>query len=206
MLITISRQYAAGDLEVANEVARGLGWTVVDSAFIAQVAARAGLPPEEVARHEERIPSFMERLARVTAHAFPELFATTNEPIAEFEEEKLVKITRNLVTELADEGRMVLVGRAAAAVLARKQDVLYVRLVAPREFRIRLAADHLGVDAAEAKRVLTETDTNWKRYHENFYDRDWDDATHYHMVLNTELLGFAGAAKLIVAEARARGW
>ena len=73
MLITISRQYGAGDVEVANEVAQGLGWTVVDSAFIAQVAARAGLPPDEVARHEERIPSFMERLARVTAHAFPEV-------------------------------------------------------------------------------------------------------------------------------------
>ena len=67
MLITVSRQYGAGEEVISEQVAEALGWTVVDSTFIARVAERAGLPPEEVARHEERIPSFMERLARVTA-------------------------------------------------------------------------------------------------------------------------------------------
>ncbi len=206
MLITVSRQYGAGEEVISEQVAEALGWTVVDSAFIARVAERAGLPPEEVARHEERIPSFMERLARVTAHSFPELFASTAEPIAEFEEEKLVKITRNLVKELANEGRMILVGRAATAVLAQKEDVLHVRLVAPREVRIRRVAEKLGLEPDEAARVLVETDQNWAKYHETYYSRDWADPTHYHMVLNTAWLTFDGAARLIVGVARAMGW
>lgn len=206
MLITISRQYAAGGAVVAQRVAEALRWSVVDSEFIEQVAARAGLPPEEVARLEERPPTFMERLARATALELPDLFMPTAGPVEEFEEAKLVRITRNLVSDLAREGRMVIVGRAAAAVLGEAVDALHTRVVGPREFRIRTAVDLLGVDPGQAGKLLDETDRNRARYHREFYDRDWNDPVHYHMVLNTGWLGFDGAAELIVARARALGW
>ncbi len=206
MLITISRETGSGDVEVAEKVAGELGWRLVDSDFIIAIAERAGLPPEEVARHEERIPSFMERLARVTAHTFPELFAAASEPIAEFEEEKLAKITRNLVTELASEGRMVLVGRAAAAVLTHQQDVLHVRLIAAREARIKHMQEQLGLSEQEAASAVDQTDQNRGQYHQTYCNRDWADPTHYHMVLNTDRLGYDGAGRLIVGVSRARGW
>jgi cytidylate kinase len=206
VLITISRQYAAGGAIVAQRIAEALRWSVVDSEFIVQVAERAGLPPEEVARLEERPPTFMERLARATALELPDLFMPTAGPVEEFEEAKLVRITRNLVSDLAREGRMVIVGRAAAAVLGEAVDALHARVVGPRDFRIRTAVDLLGVDAARAAKLLDETDRNRARYHREFYDRDWNDPVHYHMVLNTGWLGFDGAAELIVARARSLGW
>ena len=60
MIITISRQYAAGGSDVAQRVANALGWTVVDDALIDQVAERSGITPEEVASLEERVPSFLD--------------------------------------------------------------------------------------------------------------------------------------------------
>ena len=42
--------------------------------MVEQVAARAGLKPEDVAELEERVPTFVERLARTLAAATPELF------------------------------------------------------------------------------------------------------------------------------------
>ena len=51
-----------------------LGWRVVDNELVEQVAARAGLPPEDVAEREERVPTFVERLARTLAAATPEVF------------------------------------------------------------------------------------------------------------------------------------
>ena len=50
MIVTISREYGAGGSEVAQRVAKALGWRLVDNEVIDQVAAEAGLPPEEVAR------------------------------------------------------------------------------------------------------------------------------------------------------------
>lgn len=206
MLITLSRQYGAGGSEVARLVAETLGWTVVDNDIVDRVARRAGLTPEVVARQDERVPGFVERLARaLTAssqeYAVPELgIAVGQEP------PDLVRITELVVQELAAEGRVVLVGRAAPAVLGTALDALHVKLVAPREFRIRTAALAERVDLRSAEALMDETDANRARYHREHYGRDWDDPAHYHMVLNTGFLGFDGAGRLIVAEARHRGW
>ncbi len=206
MIITISRQYACGSTEIARMLADTLGWNVVDNRFVEEVATRAGLPPEEVALHEERAPTFVERFARSTALASPELFLPATAAIEEFGEDKLIKITGSLVAELAVEGRVVIVGRAGAAVLETKEGVMHTRLVAPREVRIKRAIERAGHDAAEAPRIVDEWDRNRERYYREYYDRDWNDPAIYHMVLNTGLLGFKGAADLIVARARGLGW
>jgi cytidylate kinase len=63
-----------------------------------------------------------------------------------------------------------------------------------------------GLDARVADRTLQETDAARARYHREHYGRDWDDPLHFHMVLNTGLLGLEGAAEVIVVAARQRGW
>jgi cytidylate kinase len=53
---------------------------------------------------------------------------------------------------------------------------------------------------------MDDTDAQRRRYHREHYGRDWDDPVHYHMILNTGLLGLDGAAETIVHAARRRGW
>jgi len=206
MLITISRQYGAGGSEVARRVAEALGWRLVDNDLVERIAARAGLSSEEVAGIEERTPSFIERLAQVLATATPELFPPTTGTVPELSEATLVRITEAVVTEAAAQGRAVLVGRSAPAVLARERDALHVKLVASRPFRIRVAAARLGLELKDAERVTQQTDAQRERYHREHYAREWSDPVGYHMVLNTERLGYEGAAAIIVAEAGRRGW
>jgi len=91
-------------------------------------------------------------------------------------------------------------------VLARERDALHVKLVAPRPFRIRVTAGRLGLDPKDAERVMQQTDAQRERYHREHYGRDWNDPVGYHMVLNTERLGYEGAVAIIVAEAGRRGW
>ncbi|MGH7671511.1 MAG: AAA family ATPase, partial [Gemmatimonadales bacterium] len=61
-LITVTRQYGSGGSDIARLVAKALGWTLLDTEFVDQVARLAGLPPEEVAQREERAPGLLERL------------------------------------------------------------------------------------------------------------------------------------------------
>ncbi|HVR30877.1 MAG TPA: cytidylate kinase-like family protein, partial [Thermoanaerobaculia bacterium] len=197
MLITISRQFAAGGSQVARHVAESLGWRLIDDELVDRVAERAGVSREEVAALEERAPSFIERLARLTALELPELFLPTADAMQEFGEGHLVKITRALVEEIAAEGRCVVVGRASAAVLARTANTLHVRVVAPLPMRVRIATERLGLDPAEAPRIVEERDANRARYHREYYDRDWNDPVNYDLVLNTGRLGFEGAARVI---------
>jgi CMP/dCMP kinase len=208
MIITISRQYGAGGSEVARRVAAVLGWRVVDNELVQEVATRAGLPAADVAEREERVPSFAERLARTLAAATPELFAVRvpGGTVPKLQETDLVRITETVVEELAAKGRVVLVGRAAAAVLARERDSLHVQLVASRPYRIQAAAERLSLDQEHAAATVDETDGMRARYLRQYYRRDWYDPVNYHMVLNTGILGLDGVTEVIVGEARRRGW
>jgi len=84
-----------------------------------------------------------------------------------------------------------------------------VRLVAAPEFRVQrlLAEGRVGGGAegqteAAARKEMLEVDTNRARYLKQHYGLDWNDATNYHMVLNTGLLGLDGVTELIVARVR----
>lgn len=204
MIVTISREYGAGGSEVAQRVAETLGWRLVDNEVVDEVAAEAGLPPEEVAQKEERAPGFLERLTRALARATPELFPRPPDRVPEPEEATIVRVTERVVEKLAEGDHVVVVGRAAPAVLSQR-DALHVKLVAPKPARIRRTMARLPAGEEEAIRVLEETDAARARYHKRYYGRDWNDATNYHMVLNTDALGLEGTAQLIVSRIQGLG-
>jgi len=206
-LITVTRQYGSGGSAIARLVAGTLGWTVIDNEFVDQVARRAGLPAEQVAAQEERAPGLLERLARTLAVASPEMFVTTaGVPRTEDDEGTIVRVTERIIADAAADGRVVLVGRGAQAILAQRPEALHVYVVASRAWRARVAVQRLGVAAADAERVLDDTDRRRDRYVQEHYGRVRQDPTHYDLVVNTERLTIEGAAALVVAEARRRGW
>jgi len=161
-----------------------------------------------VARHEERAPGLLERLARTLAVASPEMFIPTGEhamPV-DTEEALVTKTTERVIAEAASEGRVVLVGRGAQAVLAKRPNALHVYVIASKPFRRKVAIGRLSVDPAKVDKVIDETDHQRDQYVKTHYGRDRQDLTQYDFVLNAERLGFEGAADLIVAEVRRRGW
>src|SRR2546426_318723 len=207
-LVTITRQYASGGSEIARLVVGRLDWTLIDNEFIDQVARLAGLSTDEVARREERAPGLLERLARTLALAAPGMVITTGETAVpvETEEETLVQMTERVIAEAAAEGRVVLIGRGAQAVLATRPNALHVYVIASKPFRRKVAIDRLSVDPAKVDKVIDETDHQRDEYVQEHYGRDRQDLTQYDLVLNAERIGFDGAADLIVAEVKRRGW
>lgn len=206
-IVTISRKYGAGGSEVGRRVAEQLGWTVIDNEFVSAVATQAGLPAEEVAAHEERVPSLIVRMSRALASSSPEMFVPGAAP-AELEEERLVAVTERVIQEAAAHGRVVLVGRGGQALLAGtpESEALYVFVTAPRDARVRVVMERLGLPEVEAARTVDTTDADRDRYVQRYYRRHRDDPANYHLVVNTALLGYDGAADLVVAAARRRGW
>ena len=206
-VITITRQYGSGGSDIAQLVAGTLGWHLIDNQFVDEVARRAGLPTDEVAQREERAPGLLERLARTLAVASPELFITTAAvPRVEEDAATILQLTERIIRDAAGEGRAVLVGRGAQALLAQRPDALHVYVVASKPWRMKLAVDRLGVEPGNAAKVVDDTDRQRDQYVKTYYGRHRQDPTIYDLVLNAERLGFEGAAGLIVAEAKRRGW
>ncbi len=203
-VITISRQYASGGSAIAKHVADRLGWTIVDHEFVDRVAERVGLPPDEVAQREERVAGLIERLANTLAVSSPELFLAAADltPETTRSSDDIVGMTEAVIQEATELGNVVLVGRGAQAYLAHSEDTLHVRIVALREVRIRTAAQRLGVGEKEAERTVDRRDNERKDYVRTHYQRDWDDSCNYHLVVNSALMSYEGAADLIVGAAK----
>ena len=207
-VVTITRQYGAGGSRVAQLVAERLGWTVIDNEFVSEVARLAGLPPEAVAAREERAPSLLERLGRALAVSAPELFVPAATPEAGPDEEALIRVTQRVIAEAAAHGRVVLVGHGAHAYLGGPRDApdsLHVYVVAPRDVRARTIAERESLTPHDAARQVDAVDRERERYLEHYYQRRRDDASTYHLVVNTAWLGYDGAADLIAEAARRRG-
>ena len=204
MIITISRQYGAGGSEVARRIATALDWGLVDNDVVDKVAQRAGMTPAEVAQHDERAPGVIERLARALATSAPDVVTTQETPMPGRTEQWLVQLTESVVAEIAEQERVVVVGRAAPAVLGRRGGTLHVKLVAPKPWRISVAARRNGLDLKTAEKMLDDTDANRRRYHKQYYQRDWDDPCNYDMVLNTEALGYEEVVEIVVGRAKWR--
>jgi len=189
-------------------VAALLGWTVIDNEFVSAVAAQAGLPAETVAANEERVPSLMARLARALAVSSPEVFVPVESPGEPPDEARLAAVTEHVVREAAAHGRVVIVGRGGQSILARipHSEALHVYVTASRDVRIATVMQRLGLSAPDAAHVADTTDADRDRYVHRFYGRRRDDPANYHLVVNTALLGFDGAAATVVCAASQRGW
>src|SRR6266446_4889917 len=94
-----------------------------------------------------------------------------------------------VIAEAAAHGRIVLVGRGAQAVLAQRPDALHVYVVAPKPWRVKLAVERLGVNPAEADKVVDETDRQRDQYVRTYYGRQRQEVVFFNDAATTEKLG-----------------
>jgi cytidylate kinase len=203
-IVTISRQYGSGGSEVAERVARGLGWTLYDNAVVEEVALRLRMTPAEVSAREERVPSLVERMASAMALGAPELMPLVGDLAAQPSEERMVMMTRRVIEDAVQAGPAVLVGRGAQCMLAARSDALHVFCYAPFEELVRRAVEELCVPFAEARKHVLDMNHQREEFVKRYFKRDWRDLANYDLCVNTARLGLDGAADLVTRVARER--
>ncbi|HET7188193.1 MAG TPA: cytidylate kinase-like family protein [Gemmatimonadaceae bacterium] len=203
-VITISRQYGSGGSEVAERVARALGWALYDNAVVEEVAQRLRMTPAEVSAREERVPSLVERMATAMALGAPEMMPMVGDLAAQPSEERMVLMTRQVIEDAVRAGPVVLVGRGAQCMLASRTDALHVFCYAPVEELVRYAVEVLDIPFPEAGRKVTEMNRHREEYVKHHFKRDWRDFANYDLCVNTARLGLDGSADLVTRLARER--
>src|SRR3954471_24179231 len=143
--VTVSRMYGSGGSEVAEIVARSLGWTLYDNAIVDEIARRSGLSTAQVSAREERIPSLVERISGAFTLGTPEAMPPMADGQSPMPDEELVATTRHIIDEAARRGPAVFVGRGAQCLLSDRADALHVFCFAPQSALVTYAHEHLGV-------------------------------------------------------------
>jgi cytidylate kinase len=203
-IVTVSRQYGSGGSEVAERVARALGWKLYDNAMVDEVASRLRMTPAEVSAREERVPSLVERMATAMALGAPEMMPMVGDLAAQPSEERMVMMSRRVIEDAVQAGPAVLVGRGAQCMLAARGDALHVFCYAPFEELVRYAVEVMGVPFSDAPRQVTDMNHQREEYVKRYFKRDWRDLANYDVCLNTSRLGLDGSAELVTRLARER--
>jgi hypothetical protein len=189
-IVTVSREFGAGGARIAGRVAAELGFQLWDQELVSHVARKAELEAHVVRDVDERGRDLLEE---VLAASLPGQMSSS----------KYRSLLTRTVSELADRGGAVIVGRGANF-LVPSEKALRVRVVCPLKKRIdRYAtASRLDVDAA-ARFVISKDKEREKFVYQLCAERS-TDALSYDLIVNTADLSEHAAAQLIIATYHAR--
>ncbi len=184
--ITISREPGSGGSETARRLARDLGMDLLGAQIIQQVAESADISEKVIASLDEKEVRlrdlWIDSLFR-TRHIWPDDY---------------LRYLTKVIGTVGKQGNTVIVGRGAQFILP-PEETFRVRLVAPREIRIRNVMRDSKSDFEESERYVYKTEADRNAFHRKHFHADWADPNHYDLVVNTGLMGVEGAVAAVKA-------
>ena len=184
-VITISLEFGSGGRTVGKKVAQALGLPCYDRELLQKIAQESGFNENYVKDAGEYAPGGF--LATAFSHRG---FAPTNE-------DYLWEVQYRVITELAEQGPCVIVGRFADYILRGKADCLRVFIHADLDFRARRIVEVYGEREASPEQRIRDKDKRRAAYHRFYTDMKWGHAQNYDITLNSGTLGIDRCAEII---------
>jgi cytidylate kinase len=214
-IICVSHTTGAGGESVGRAVSDRLGFRYVDEEVVESAADSVGLDPAVISNVERRkslVARVLDRVAESGREPRPRLSpslsgssrtqATFAEPVRQMPSgDDLRALIREVISDVAEEGDVVIVAHAASMALAGREDVLRVLVTASPETRARRVADAGKVDSRQAAKLIRDEDAARDDYLARFYRVDREQPTHYDLVVNTDVISPDRAADLLLLAA-----
>lgn len=157
-IITISREFGSGGRTIGKLVAEKLDIPCYDSQLIHQIALESGFDENYIKDAGEYAPGGF-----LSSALSSRSFGPTNEDL-------LWEVQQKIITELAEKGSCVIVGRCADYILRDKADCLKVFIHADMEFRAKRIVDVYGEREDSPEQRLKDKDKRRAAYH-RFYTK-----------------------------------
>ena len=196
-MLTISHQYGSGGSLIARDLGRRLAWSVWDKEIVHRIATEYAVEEAYVEEKDERVDSFIERLAGLLGTSEFEAAYNVPPPVW-LSDSQLVRMTRTIIQEIAEEGRAIIVGRGGNYILAERPKTLHVFVFAPLEARVQRVMKVDRLSHGEAERRIASMDRLRTDYIHTFYHADWRDPARYHLVVDSAVWGERGTADVII--------
>lgn len=105
--------------------------------------------------------------------------------------------TTDTILQLARMGGSVIVGRGANVITGKLKNTFHVRLVASIEKRIQHICEIYEMNEKDALIYIRKNDQSRANYLKSYFGKNIEDPLLYHMILNTDYLGYDTAARVI---------
>jgi len=178
-IITVSRGTFSGGKMLAECLARRLDYRCIDRDMLVRKAATGRVSEHDLRAALEEPPAFPGR----------------------FNHRRYIYLAL-IQAALAEEvrgGRAVYHGLAGHLLLRGAAGILRLRIIAPMEFRIRMAQERLNLSRSEVIAHIEEMDHDRRRWTQFLYGLDWGDPSLYDLVINLEHVEMEQACRIVVS-------
>lgn len=184
-VITLSREFGSGGRTIGRKLAEKLGIPCYDAQLLKDIAEKSGFNENYIKDVDEYAPGGF--ISNVLSNR---MFGPSNGDL-------LWDIQYGIITELAQKGPCVIVGRCADYILDDKADCLKVFIHADIDFRARRIVEVYGESDVSPLERLKEKDKRRAAYHLFYTDKKWGDARNYDICLNSGVLGIDNCVDII---------
>ena len=183
-VVTISREFGSGGRTIGRRLAEELGIPCYDAELIQQLAQESGFSESYIRDAGEYAPGGYLSLLSNRA------FALTNEDV-------LWELQYKVITELAEKGPCVIVGRCADYILRDTADCLKVFIHADMDFRAKRIVEVYGEREQSPEQRLRDKDKRRAAYHRFYTNMKWGHAQNYHICLDSGKLGIDSCVEIL---------
>lgn len=194
-IITIEREYGCGGGEIAQLLAKQLGWKLWDQLLTEEIARLAECPKSVVEVREERTDPLYYRLFKSFLRGSYEGSINAHK-LKLVDSESILKFTQRVVEHAAKRGNSVIVGRGSQQFLKSRSDTLRIFLYAPREHKVRRLLAR-GKNEKEAEQLVDTVDQERADFIQKYFNVEWPDRAIYHSMINTAI-GDEGVIRMIL--------
>ena len=184
-VITISREFGSGGRTIGKQVAAELGIPCYDNELLQKIAQESGFHENYVKEAGEYAPGGF------LASAFSHPNSGPNNA------DYLWKIQYKIISELAEKGPCVIVGRCADYILRDKADCLRVFIHADLKFRAERIVQEYGERPESPEQRLKDKDKRRAAYYNFYTDTQWGSVHSYHISLDSGALGIDKCAEIL---------
>ena len=182
--LTISREYGSGGGEIADIIAKELGWRLVDKDLISEISRTEKVSPSEVAAFDEKVDPWIHRITR-TVWGLGADGISVVAPVEMFDAEKAASLAKRIVTEAYNMGNCVIVGRGSQCILRNKPDAFHAFVYARWEDRVRKIQVRVkpGTDVSA---LIRATDAQRVEYIRVHYKEKWMNPYLYDIMIDSK--------------------
>ena len=184
-VITISREFGSGGRTIGKLTAAALGLPCYDNELLQKIAEESGFQQDYIKEAGEYSPGGF------LASAFSHIGAIPNNA------DYLWQIQFKIITQLAEKGPCVIVGRCADYILKDTADCLRVFIHADMNFRAERIVGEYGERTETPEQRIKDKDKRRAAYYRFYTDMKWGCSQNYDITLNSGTLGFDKCVEVI---------
>ena len=195
-VIAIGRQFGCGGREIGQLIAKGLGVAYYDKELLSEAAKSSGVNEDFFEAADERSPRFFSSLWLFNLGYNTGAYFIGDTPLSD---DSIYRAQSEVMTQLADRGPCVIVGRTADYLLRNHCKVVSVFVHSSIEDRVQRIMSRGDAKTEKEAREKAEKKNKLRAEYYNFYtDKKWGDAASYDLSIDASLLGTQATAMFII--------